>query len=418
MTDLKQLKLGFVPLSDAAPVIMAKEKGFFEKEGLSVELIRGRSWSHIRDLLSQGALDAAHILAPMVPASWLNDAYASQPLVSALALNLNGNAITVSEALYQEMIHHDPDAMTEQPVAARALRKLIAKRIEQNEKPVTLGTVFNYSSHNYALRYWLASENLDPDRDVRIVVTSPQVMVDQMETGMIDGFCVGEPWNSLAEIRGSGRAILRSSDIWQNMPEKLLGVRAQWAQENPEVHLALVRALLRACTWLEVRANRVEAAYVLSDKDYVGVNPAVLSVALASLPALLERRSLLEKPDSLVFYQSAANFPWRSHALWFLCQMARWGQMTVSDPMDHIADHSYLPDLYRQAAADLGLPSPVDDHKTEGDRDHAWVLETDKGPLAMAPSQFIDGAVFNPKHLNLYLESFLRHNFRDNLEQS
>lgn len=409
---LSQLKIGFIPLTDAAPLVMAKEKGFFEEEGLSVDLVKARSWAQTRDYLATGELDAAHMLAPMVPASWLPGDTGRIPFVTGLSLNLNGNAITVSSALYQEMVEADPEALTERPLSSRALKSVLAKRLETTGEPVTFGTVFPFSSHNYALRYWLADEYIDPDRDVRIVVAPPQVMVEQMEKGLIDAFCVGEPWNSLAEARGAGRVILRSREIWQDMPEKVLGVREAWAKEHPETHLKLVKAVLRACQWLDTPKHRDEAAYHLAGPAYLGVNPGVLSVALSSKSVKTNYRSLMQLPDSIIFHHNAANFPWQSHACWFLCQMIRWGQVTEDLDINQIAENCYLPDLYRQAAHDLGILAPADASKVEGGQDRSWILPAEGGLIPMSPNRFFDQSAFDPARIGSYINSFIRHNIR------
>ncbi len=408
----RALNIGFVPLTDSAPLIVAQEKGFFQKHGLEVNLQRVPSWAQIRDLLALGELDAAHMLAPMVPSSWLPGAYAGEKFCTALSLNLNGNAITVSNALYDAMVEADPDAMAERPVTARALRKVIAARIEAGDEPLTLGAVFPYSSHNYAVRYWLGAEGINPDRDVRMVVAPPPLMVEHLEAGKLDGFCVGEPWNSQAEYRGTGRAIVASKEIWRHFPEKVLGVRAGFAQEHRATHKALVMAVLEALAWLDQRPHRHEAAYLLSDPAYVGVSPTVLQPALTGEGVLRERKSLVEGDDFLIFHHYAANFPWRSHALWFLTQMVRWGQ--VDEPIDlkAIADQAYDPALYREAAEALGIAAPLIDHKSEGHRDRAWVLEDATSPIAMARSDFIDQGRFDPSNPVRSLEGYLRHNLR------
>ncbi|MBB5518689.1 CmpA/NrtA family ABC transporter substrate-binding protein [Amphiplicatus metriothermophilus] len=410
--EISNLTIGFVPLTDAAPLVVAQEKGFFEKYGLHVCLSRENSWSQIRDKLAAGAIDAAHMLAPMAPASWLANAYAAEKFVTAVAFNLNGNAVTVSEKLYQEMVAADPDAMFERPTSARALKAVIAERLRKGRETVTVGAVFPFSSHNYALRYWLGAEGVNPDRDVRMVVAPPPFMVDQLDRGKVDMFCVGEPWNTLAEHRGLGRAIVRSADIWRHMPEKALGVRQRWAEDNPDTHIALVSSLLEALIWLDERANRMEAAYLLASERYVGLPAALLAPALVGKGALRTRRSIVEAEDFLIFHHYAANYPWRSHALWFLSQMARWGQIEAPANFLAIADGAYRPDIYRIAAARLGVAAPLCDAKTEGAPDRAWVLTEATAPIAMSASAFIDGGVFDPAAVGPYIEGFIRHNLR------
>lgn len=413
MTNEKmELTIGFIPLTDSAPIIVAHEKGMFARRGLNVKLSREPSWSQIRDKLAAGVLDAAHMLAPMAPASWLDNAYSSERFVTALALNLNGNAITVSEKLYQEMIEADPDAMFERPTTARALKRAIGRRLASGRETVTIGTVFPYSSHNYAVRYWLGAEGINPDRDTRMVVAPPPLMVEHLEEGKLDAFCVGEPWNTLAEHRGSGRAIVRSSDVWRHMPEKVLGVRERWAEDHPGAHLALVSAVLEALAWLDSRGNRLEAAYILADSPYLNLPANILGPALTGKGALASRRSIVEADDFLIFHHYAANFPWRSHALWFLSQMARWGQVESPANFLKIAEGAYRPDIFRKAAEALGVACPTTDFKKEGMPDRCWILEASTGSIPMPGGAFIDRGSFDPDAVSLYIESFVRHNLR------
>ncbi|MEO1151665.1 MAG: CmpA/NrtA family ABC transporter substrate-binding protein [Pseudomonadota bacterium] len=410
--EQKKLTVGFVPLIDSAPLVAAKEKGFFEKHGLNVDLAAHMSWSNIRDRLAAGALDAAQMLAPMTPASWLDNAYGGARFVTGLSLNLNGNAITVSEDLYREMVEADPEAMFERPTSARALRKLIAKRLKAGKETINFGTVFPFSSHSYAVRYWLGAEGLNPDRDVRMVVAPPPYMVEQLREGKIDAFCVGEPWNTLAELDGVGRAIVRSGEIWRHMPEKVLGVRQDWAHANPETHVALVTSVLEAAVWLDKKDNRLEIADILSRKEYIGLRAKVLLPSLAGVGALPTRKSIIEASDYLIFHRYAANFPWRSHALWFLMQMVRWGQIVTLPNIKEIASGAYLPDVYRAAAQRINLPYPTIDEKPEGQEEHGWVLNDASAPIAMPSGKFLDDKVFRPGSAATYLEGFVRHNLR------
>lgn len=412
MSAQTPLKLGFLPLTDAAPLVVAAEKGFFAKHGLDVSLCRVNSWAQMRDKLAFSEIDAAHMLAPMVPASWLKGAYSPERFVTALSLSLNGNAITVSNALYDELMDADADAMMERPITARAMRKLIAKRITKGEDVPTIGSVFPYSSHNYAIRYWLGAEGIHPDRDVRMVVAPPPLMVEQLEAGQIDAFCVGEPWNSFAEHRGSGRVIVTSKEIWRHFPEKVLGVRAEWAAQNPETHMALLQAVLEAMVWLDQPRHRREAVYLLSLPEYIGLSPTVLSAALLGEPVMRHRKSVVQSDDFLIFHHYAANFPWQSHALWFLTQMVRWGQISEAEDIVKIAEQGYLPELYRQAAQAVGIAAPTIDRKVEGGRDRAWVLLKATSPIAMPRSDFIDRGLFDPAEPARYIESFLRHTMR------
>ncbi len=401
--EQRQLAIGFVPLTDMAPFAVAREKGFFERYGLDVTLNAENSWSQIRDKLALGEIDAAHMLAPMVSASWLEGAFADERFVSALTLNFNGNAITVSNDLFQEMTEADREAMTERPTTARALRKVLSRRLEEGREPLTVGAVFPYSSHNYAMRYWLGAEGLNPDRDVRMIVAPPPLMADHMKSGNVDIFCVGEPWNTVAEYEGVGRTIVRSNEILGDMSEKMLAVRRSWALSNPRTHLALVSSLLEALRWLDARENRNEAAYILSSDEYVGKGVHLLSPALVGRGALPDRRSLVESEDFLTFYRHGANDPRGDDALWFLTQMVRWGQIIAPTDIADVAARAYLPDVYREAAQrlNLGDPTNVDLETKEAARSNGATHQT-----------FIDGRRFNARDPIAYLESFARHNMR------
>ncbi|MDE1936036.1 CmpA/NrtA family ABC transporter substrate-binding protein, partial [Bradyrhizobium sp.] len=249
------LQIGFIPLIDAAGLIVAVEKGFVRAEGLDVQLVREVSWSNVRDKLNIGLFDAAHSLAPVPIASSLGLGHIKVPIVAPLTLSLNGNAITVSPALYAAIVR-ELDGDTLDPMAtARALARVAAARHRNGGEPLTFGMTFPFSSHNYLLRFWMAAGLVDPDEDVRLVVLPPPFMVDSMASGQIDGFCVGAPWNSIAVDRGVGRVLHFSSDIVQRAAEKVLAVRQIWADKNPQALAALVRAVFRAAEFAEAPDN-------------------------------------------------------------------------------------------------------------------------------------------------------------------
>lgn len=401
-----RLTLGFVPLTDCAPLVVALERGHFSRYGLDVTLSRQVSWANIRDKVAAGVLDGAHMLAAMPLATTLGLGEVQQATITALSLDLNGNAITVSEAFYRRLVEADPEGLSSRPIGARALRALIDADRRAGRPPLTLAMVFPFSTHNYMLRYWLAAGGIHPDRDVRIVVIPPPQMVDHLAAGTIDGFCVGEPWNAAAVTAGLGRTLLSDYEIWNNKPEKVFGVGASWAEQYPSTHRALLMALLEACQWLDDPEHRSEAAEMLSGPDYVDVPADIIGLSMTGSFKFAAAAPPLPLPDFNVFYRYAANFPWRSHAIWLLTQMRRWGQVDASVDLRSLAASVYRPDLYREAAGALGLGHPVADEKREGLHAGGWVIEGSRGDIAMGPDRFIDGLAFDPADPLGYLAQF------------
>jgi len=239
VSGLVDLRLGFIPLTDCAPLVVAQDLGLFAEEGLNVTLSREASWATVRDKVAVGALDGAHMLAPMALASPLgvDGAGDARPMIAPLALNLNGSAITVSTALAAALREIDPEGMAARPITARPLARLVARSRAQGAPPLTFAVVFPYSMHAYQLRYWMAQAGIDPDLDVRLVVTPPPRMVEQLRLGGIDGFCVGAPWNAVAAQEGLGEMLIKASEFWPGSPDKVFGVKALWARERPDTLL-------------------------------------------------------------------------------------------------------------------------------------------------------------------------------------
>ncbi|WP_175575912.1 CmpA/NrtA family ABC transporter substrate-binding protein [Chromohalobacter japonicus] len=267
------LTLGMLPLNDAAPLVVALERGFFAAHGLDVTLQVESSWAGLRDSMQLGLLDGAQMLPLMPLASTLGFDGRPTPMLSALTLNLGGNAITVSNALYASMQAADPEAMVQAPISARALAAVVRQRRAAGEPALCFASVYPFSSHHYQLRYWLADGGVDPDRDLELRVVPPPLVAEQLEAGWLDGYCVGEPWNTLAARRESGRVLIGSHAIWQHGQEKVFAVREAWADAYPATHRAVLRALLEACAWLDGSAQRVEAARLMCEKGYLDVPP-------------------------------------------------------------------------------------------------------------------------------------------------
>jgi len=393
MLERKALTLGFLPLVDCAPLAVALEEGFFASEGLSVTLSRESSWSNILDKVSLGLLDGAQMLAPMPLAARLG--HGSVPMLTAVGLGCNGNGVTVSNALF-EAIGLSGEGPFDPVATAAAMRSEVERRKRSGLRRLAMAVVDAYSSHNYLLRYWLASAGIDPDEDVTLSVVPPAQMVAYLSAGMIDGFCVGEPWNTVARDAGAGRPILSSWQIWNNHPEKVLGVTRAWAEAHPNTHQALIRALLDACWWLDKPGNRAQACETLSQGRYVNQDPEVLMRAFEG--------SVGFSPQP-VFSAGAANFPWHSHAAWFVSQMVRWGQFKLPEDVAGLCAATYRTDLYRQASA-FGDALPDADTKCEGTHETAWRWHAREDGLELGADRFMDGRLFDSGRIETYLRGF------------
>ena len=400
-----RLELGFVPLTDCAPLVVAREKGFFARHGLNVELSRESSWSNVRDKVCTGMLDGAQMLAAMPLVSVL-EGRACEPMITGMSLDLNGNAITISKELYGRMLATGIPGLDSARGSAAALRTVIEQDQAEGRPPLTFAVVFPQSSHNYLLRYWMASAGIDPDQDVRITVVPPPQVGHYLRAGLISGCCVGEPWNSYAVSEGLGRTLITSYDIWNNHPEKVFAVTRNWAQRNPNTHQAVLMALMEACEWLDQPDNRREACELLSAGRYVNAPVDVLEKSLTGTLQFSSDEKPRSAPDYNVFQRYAANFPWRSHALWFLSQMRRWGEIDSSVDLDAIAKSVYRPEVYRAACEALGRPYPEVDFKTEGVHDGGWLLMSGAESIQMGADHFMDGREFDPARLEAYLDSF------------
>jgi nitrate/nitrite transport system ATP-binding protein len=403
--EKRSLTLGFVPLTDCAPLVIAREKGLFAKHGLDVELSRESSWANIRDKVSTGMLDGAQMLAAMPLAASL-DSLRSQPMVTAMSLDLNGNAVTLSKELYGRMVATGGEDLETAAGSARALKAVIDQDRAAGRPKLSFAVVFAQSSHNYLLRYWMADAGIDPEKDVRLIVVPPPQVGHYLRAGMIAGCCVGEPWNTLAVSEGLGRIVVTSYDIWNNHPEKVFAATRNWAQSNPNTHRAVIKALLEACVWLDDPVNRPETCELLSQGRYVNVPIDVLEKSLTGTLLVSSETAPRSAPDYNVFHRYAANFPWRSQAIWFLSQMLRWGEIEEPEGIEKLARAVYQPGVYREAASALGIAVPAIDQKTEGEHAGAWQLVADGGEIVMGADRFMDGRAFDPQALVDYVGGF------------
>lgn len=400
--EVRSVRLGIIPLTDCAPIAVARERGWFRKYGLDVEICQEPSWSSVRDKVALGALDGGHMLGAMTIAATLGLGGPGRPMIVPMSLGLNGCAVTVSTGLWQRMVEADPQAGAGPLAAAHALRRVINQRRAIGAPVLTFGAVFPYSAHNYLLRYWLAAGGIDPDRDVQIIVVPPPLMVAKLSARHIDGYCVGEPWGQRAVDLGIGRCAAISRDVWTNHPDKVLGVSAEWAGHHPNTLRALVAAITEASRWLDDPANRDEAARLIAGRAYVNAPEEIVAASLTGQVRLAAEDEPASIPDFHVFHRGAANFPWISHAEWTLTQMLRLGQVGASVNIRATAAAVYRPDIYRDVTAALEIPCPVACRKTEGSHSTSWALETASAPIAMGADRFLDGRIFDPTRLDQY----------------
>jgi NitT/TauT family transport system ATP-binding protein len=355
------LRIGFIPLVDAAALIVAVDKGFTAAEGLDVTLVREVSWSNVRDKLNIGLFDAAHLLAPVAIASSLGLGHVKVPIAAPFNLGLNGNAITVSPALHGAIMAEIDGDRFDPMATALALARVVAKRRKSGTEPLTFGMTFPFSTHNYQLRFWMAAGGVDPDEDVRLVVLPPPYMVDSLASGHVDAFCVGAPWNSVAVDLGVGHILHFVADILVRAAEKVLAVRQNWSEQNPDVVAALVSAAFRAAEFIEQPQNRAETARILSAPERIGVDAEVIQRTLDGRLKISPDGTMRESGRYLLVGREGAARPDPVQAAWLYAQMVRWGQTSFSPEALKAAMAVFRPDLYDAALGREGKPADAPD---------------------------------------------------------
>jgi two-component system, oxyanion-binding sensor len=398
-----EIVAGFMPLLDSAILVAAKEKGFAAAENIDLTLIRETSWASIRDRMAVGHFQVAHHLAPMPIAANLGLTPLAAKTIAPIALGLGGNAITVSTALWGRMVAHGAKADFDPAGAGLALRDAITEQSSTGAPVLRFAVVHPFSGHNYELRYWLAACGIDPERDVEIVYVPPPLMADALASATIDGYCVGEPWNTAAAKSALGQIATVKAALWRSSPEKVLGVAAPWAEREPEALSALLRALCRSAEWCAAKENHGELAEILAGRAFID-RPAEWMLHGLSGALDIGGGEIHTAENFFVPFAKAATFPWKSHALWFYSQMVRWGQVAHTSANATTARETYRPDLYRNALKPLGIALPSANSKVEG----ALVAPTPVGSagasLMLGPDGFFDGSLFDPDRLDAYVE--------------
>jgi two-component system, oxyanion-binding sensor len=361
----ERLRIGFIPLCDAAALLIAVDKGFCAREGLEVELVREVSWSNVRDKLNIGLFDAAHLLAPVAIASTLGLGHVKVPIVAPFNLGINGNAITVSPELHEALRNAAEGDLADPMVSARALARIVAERKRRGAEPLTFGMTFPYSTHNYHLRFWMAAGGVDPDEDVRLVVLPPPYMVESLANKHVDAFCVGAPWNSVAVDLGIGLILHFVSDILASAAEKVLSVRHAWAQENPHTLSSLVRALGRAADFIEDVGNREEVIALLGAQHRVGAAADAIRRTLDGDLKVSPDGTVRASERYLRIGRAGAGRPDPAQAAWLYAQMVRWGQAPLSNDLLVTAKRVFRPDVY-DAVLGQAAVSPRPGEPTDG----------------------------------------------------
>ena len=384
------LSVGFIPLVDAAPLIIAQEMGFASEEGIALDLRRAPSWSSLRDMLSFGQVDAAHMLAPVPVAAALGIGGAGAALAAVSVLSVNGDVIGVSRALADRLreVGHD-FAFDDAEAAGRALIAAAGGRLR-------IGVPFPFSMHAELVYYWLSALGLPAPQGSDIRTVPPPLMAETIEAGEIDAFCVGEPWGSKAVENGVGELLLPGSAIWAFAPEKVLAVRDDWARAEPQLLSRLVRAVWRAGRWLADPASRTLTAELLSRAEYLDIAPEILDRSLSGRLVISPRGDMREVPGFVEFHAGAASFPWRSQAEWIGQQMAaRLGLDRAA--AGRAARGVFRSDLHREALAGTTADLPGASAKLEGGLARDTAVASGSGRLILRPDGFFDGRVVDPE---------------------
>jgi two-component system, oxyanion-binding sensor len=388
--SLDVVRIGFLPLVDAALPILAREFGYAEAEGIDLHLVRDMSWATVSDRLLYGHSDAAHMVAPLAIATTLGLGRPPVPLSVPFVLGLNGNAITLRPDLAAEVTQIGG------PGDIRAIGARFAAIARTAERKLRLGVVHRYSSHNYMLRYWLIGSGLDPNTDVDIVTIAPPFAADALAEGEVDGICVGAPWNSVAVEAGVGVVVATTSQIWLRGVEKILAMKTERMEAEPELTHRLIRALYRAGEAFVDPARVDEIGRILARPRYLDGSEAAIKRVVQDQVLFSKDQPPVHVPDFMFQHREAANFPWASQAAWLYAQMCRAGHV-VADSADYeTAQRVFRPDVYRAALGPLGVALPNASAKLEGAIGDPLGVGTTQGRLILGSDSFFDGQNFDP----------------------
>ncbi len=382
------IPFAYMPLVDAAPIIVAEEMGFAGAEGISLNLIPAPSWSSVRDMLAFGRVDAAHLLSPVPVAMAMGLGGVATPVSAVSVLSVNGNVLGVGKELETRLQDTGFDFGFSDPVAtADALSSVKTGK-------VVFGVPFPFSMHVELMRYWCERTSIGSDGfDIRTV--PPPLMADALAAGDVDAFCVGEPWGSVAVEQGAGALLLPGTSIWAFAPEKVMAVRSEWAETEPDLLGRLMRAIWHAGRWLSNPESSGTAGEILSRKEYLDVAPELIERALTGQMAVTQRGDVRHVEKFLCFHHGGAPFPWRSQAKWIARRLSQWHKVAREVSLDDAA-RVFRADLYRRHLGDTAADLPGASEKLEGAIRHPTAVASTKGELSLLPDAFFDGEIFDP----------------------
>lgn len=375
------VRLGFNPLNDCAPIVVAQELGFFKDEGLEVILEKEIAWANIRDKLCYGLIDGAHILAPIPLAGAMSVGPNIGEMIVPMALNMGGNSFVVSNKLYEKLAKIT-NISSSLLFKGKAIKEIIEERRKKQEPRLILAVPFIHSSHNFVIRNWLSICGIDVERQIQILVLPPSKMAQMLSEGLIDGFCAGSPWPQTTQIMGEGKILFSDADYWTLKPEKVLALRKDWAKANPLATRVLCRAIMRAGNWCSKPENQNALFEILAQEKYVNAPLEAISLSFTSENA------------NICFDPQIASFPWISHAKWFLEQFEKHGMSDANKDFDEIARKTYAPELWGEIARTMGLNVPNFDEKTEGVQSTEYEIKATPKNILMPRNEFFDCSKF------------------------
>ncbi len=383
--EVTTAKLGFIALTDSAPLIIAKEKGLFAKYGMpDVEVIKQASWPVTRDNLELGSggggIDGAHILSPMPYMMTLGTITKTKqpvPMYILARLNTNGQAISVANTYKDLKVALDSQGLKESFAKAKS-----------TGKETKVAMTFPGGTHDLWLRYWLAAGGIDPNKETSVIPVPPPQMVANMKVGNMEAFCVGEPWNAQLVNQKQGYTALVTGELWKDHPEKALGMRKDWVDQNPKAAKALLMAVMEAQQWCEKPENKAEMCEIVGKREWFKVPVEDILSRSEGTIDYGDGRTVKDYPLKMKYWADFASYPFKSHDLWFLTEDIRWGYIPSNTDTKKVVDEVNREDLWREAAAALGVPA----------------AEIPQG-TSRGVETFFDGVTFDPENPQAYLDS-------------